>query len=332
MLAACYVYFFHNKTIIKKREIVYAPLISVIIPTYNRAALLPRSINSVLSQTYKGFELIIIDDGSTDNTEDIVKGFSDKRIRYYRQKHNKGGPAALNVGIKLAKGELISFQDSDDEWLPEKLEKHVRKFSEVGEDVGVIYCGYELLYERTREVAQRSIPDEKGDVSKRMFIGCISGTITLVLRASCFEKTGLFDEKMKSCYDWDLLIRVAKYYKFDYVPEILAKAYIHGKQNSTNLELRIKSKERILEKYREELIKDPSFYKKYLIGLYLQNAMIGNISKGRIHLLDALKLYPQHLKGYVHLVFSFVVPWIYPKVLKPYYAKSRDGISYYMIN
>jgi glycosyltransferase involved in cell wall biosynthesis len=309
-----------------------APLISVVLPTFNRERLLPRAINSVLNQTYKNLELIIVDDGSTDNTEAIVKGYSDTRIRYYKQELNKGGSAALNVGIKLASGELISFQDSDDEWLPEKLERQVRKFSEVGDDVGVIYCGYELVFDRTKEVVSRSIPDEKGNVYKRMFIGCITGTITVIARASCFEKTGLFDEKIQSYYDWDMWIRVAKYYKFDYVPEILAKAYIHGKQNSTNLELRIKNKEKILEKYREELIKDPSFYKKFLIGLYLQYAMNGKVNKGRIHLINALKLYPFHLKGYVHLCFSMFIPWIYRKVLKSYYTKSRDGITYYIIN
>ncbi len=137
-----------------------APLISVVLPTFNRKRLLPRAINSVLNQTYKNLELIIIDDGSTDNTEEIVKAYSDTRIRYCKQKLNRGGSAARNAGIKLAKGELISFQDSDDEWLPEKLERQVRKFSEVGDDVGVIYCGYESVFERTKEVLPRSIPDE----------------------------------------------------------------------------------------------------------------------------------------------------------------------------
>ena len=109
-----------------------APLVSVVLPTFNRERLLPRAINSVLNQTYKNLELIIVNDGSTDDTEKVVKGYSDKRIRYYKQELNKGGSAARNVGIKLARGELISFQDSDDEWLPEKLERQVRKFSEVG--------------------------------------------------------------------------------------------------------------------------------------------------------------------------------------------------------
>lgn len=311
------------------KKIVYSPLISVVLPTYNRKTLLPRAIKSVLDQTYKYLELIIIDDGSTDNTKDIVKGFSDKRIRYHKEKHNKGGSVARNIGIKLAKGELISFQDSDDEWLPEKLERQVRKFSEVGDDVGVIYCGYESVFERTNEVVSRSIPEEKGNVYNRMLIGCITGMLTVTVRDTCFQKVGIFDETLPCFEDWDLWLRISKYYKFDYVPDILAKAYIHGKQLSTNLKIKIKGKEMILEKYREELIKFPSFYKKFLVGLYLQHAMVGDI-KGRKHLIVVIKLYPFYLKGYVHLCFSLFIPWIYRKVLMPYYNKGKDGIKYYM--
>jgi glycosyltransferase involved in cell wall biosynthesis len=311
------------------RDKFEAPLVSVILPSFNREKLLPRAIISVLNQTYQSLELIIIDDGSTDNTEEIVKSFSDQRIRYYRQRHNKGGSAARNIGIKLAKGRLIAFQDSDDEWLPEKLEKQIRKFNEVGGDVGIICCGYEFINDKTNQVVSRSIPVEKGNVHKTMLINNYTGPLAVLMKADCFNKVGLFDETLPCCHDWDLWIRVSKYYKFDYVPDILAKAYIHGRQLSTNLEVKIKGKEGILEKYREEFTKEPLFYRKYLMGLYLQYAMVGDV-KGRIHLMNVLRLYPFHLKGYVHLCFSLFVPWIYRKVLMPYYNKSKDGIKYYM--
>lgn len=98
------------------------PTVSVVIPTYNRAHLVGRAIQSVLNQTYQDFEIIVVDDGSTDNTEEVVKSFNDPRIRYIRHDQNRGGSAARNTGIKMARGEYIAFQDSDDEWLPEKLE------------------------------------------------------------------------------------------------------------------------------------------------------------------------------------------------------------------
>ena len=95
--------------------------VSVIIPTYNRAYLISRAINSVLNQTYQDFEIIIVDDGSTDNTEEVIKEFQEKdeRIKYIRHKNNKGEAAARNTGIKAAKNEYISFQDSDDESFPQ---------------------------------------------------------------------------------------------------------------------------------------------------------------------------------------------------------------------
>jgi len=96
--------------------------VSVIIPTYNRAHLVGRAIRSVLNQTYQDFEIIVVDDCSTDNTEEIVKGFNDHRIRYMRHDRNRGGSAARNTGIKASQGKYIAFLDSDDEWLLKKAE------------------------------------------------------------------------------------------------------------------------------------------------------------------------------------------------------------------
>ena len=112
------------------------PKVSVIIPTYNRAHLVGRAIRSVLNQTYQDFEIIVVDDGSTDNTEEVVKSFNDPRIRYIRHEKNRGGSAACNTGIRAARGEYIAFQDSDDEWLPEKLEKQMQVFENTPTGVG----------------------------------------------------------------------------------------------------------------------------------------------------------------------------------------------------
>jgi glycosyltransferase involved in cell wall biosynthesis len=99
--------------------------VSVVIPTYNRASLLGRAIKSVLEQTYQDFEIIVVDDASTDNTEEVVRNLRDRRIRYLRHEKNRGGSAARNTGIRAAWGQYIAFQDSDDEWLPEKLKKQM---------------------------------------------------------------------------------------------------------------------------------------------------------------------------------------------------------------
>ena len=113
------------------------PVFSVIIPTYNREKLLKRAIDSIISQTYKNFELIIVDDGSIDHTEELVENYKDDRIIYI-YKENGGQNSALNKGIESAKGEYIGFCDSDDSWLSNKLEKHIAKYNS-DEDIKVVY-------------------------------------------------------------------------------------------------------------------------------------------------------------------------------------------------
>jgi glycosyltransferase involved in cell wall biosynthesis len=115
------------------------PTVSIIIPTYNRSRLLARAVKSVLNQTYQNFELIIVDDASTDNTEEVVGSFNDERIKYVRHEKNKGEAVARNTGIKAARGEYIASHDSDDEWLHEKLAKRIRAFENCSPEIGVVY-------------------------------------------------------------------------------------------------------------------------------------------------------------------------------------------------
>jgi len=126
------------------------PIVSVIIPTYIRAHVLAKAIQSLLNQTYQDFEIIVVDDGSIDNTEEVVKSFNDPRIRYIRHKENCGGSAARNTGIRAAYGECIAFQDSDDEWLPEKLEKQMQVFENAPAEVGVVYTGFRRIQGRSK--------------------------------------------------------------------------------------------------------------------------------------------------------------------------------------
>ena len=115
------------------------PTVSIIIPTYNRSRLIARAVKNVLNQTYQDFELIIVDDGSTDGTREVVAGFSDERIRYVQHDKNRGEAAARNTGIKVARGEYIASHDSDDEWLHEKLAKQIRAFENCSPEIGVVY-------------------------------------------------------------------------------------------------------------------------------------------------------------------------------------------------
>src|SRR5262245_18204916 len=115
------------------------PSVSIVIPTYNRANLIARSLQSVLDQSYEDFEILVIDDGSTDQTAAVVAGFRDQRIIYTRLARNSGAGGARNVGIKMSKGQFLAFQDSDDEWLPQKLAKHMEMFKKGASKLGVVY-------------------------------------------------------------------------------------------------------------------------------------------------------------------------------------------------
>ena len=186
------------------------PTVSVIIPTYNRVHLIRRAIQSVLNQTYQDFEVIIVDDGSTDNTEEVVKSFNDPRIRYIRHEKNKGAATARNTGIKAARGKFIAFQDSDDEWLPEKLEKQMKVFENTPAKVGVVYTGFWKIENNKKIYIPFSwVKQKEGNIHKELLKGNFVTTQSIVARKECFKKAGMFDEKLPRFQDWELVIRLS---------------------------------------------------------------------------------------------------------------------------
>ena len=133
-----------NRTASRPRDRT-APTVSVIVPTYNREHMIGRALESVLAQEFTDFELIVVDDASTDNTEAVVRASGDSRIRYIREPANGGPNAARNRGMREARGEFLAFLDSDDEWLPGKLGRQVARFSELPDRVGAVYTGVETI-------------------------------------------------------------------------------------------------------------------------------------------------------------------------------------------
>jgi len=191
------------------------PKVSVIIPTYNRALLIRRAIASVLRQTYQDFEIIVIDDCSDDNTHVMVENFKDKRIRYIKHLENKGSAAARNTGIKIAQGEYIAFQDSDDEWLPEKLERQMNVFNNAPPEVGVVYTRFKKIKNNKRSyLAFYWVAQKEGDIHNNLLNGNYITTSTTVIKRECFDKTGMFDESLPRFQDWELWLRISRYYHF----------------------------------------------------------------------------------------------------------------------
>ncbi len=223
--------------------------ISVVIPTYNRASFLKEAIDSVLSQIYRDFELIVVDDGSTDDTPKLLLSYG-KKIKVIT-KANKGPSAARNRGIKAAKGKWIAFLDSDDVWKPDKLEKQVQ-FIKENPDIKI--CQTEEIWIRN---GKRVNPRKKhemhsGWIYEQCLPLCIVSPSSVMIHRDVFEKVGLFDETMLACEDYDLWLRIAPHYPICLVREkLIVKQGGHADQQShviSSLDLlRIKAMVKSLE-------------------------------------------------------------------------------------
>jgi glycosyltransferase involved in cell wall biosynthesis len=231
------------------------PLVSVVIPTYNSAQLVGEALKSVIHQTYSHHEIIVVDDGSTDNTKDVLRLFGD-RIQYIHQE-NLGPSAARNAGIRAAEGEYICFLDADDLWLPTKLEVQV-SFMERREDIGLVFSDHEE-FDSTGVVlesflAAKSFYSEiiSSEPIKDAFIKLAMenfiSTPTVMVRSQCFKKTGLFDETLKSVEDRDLWFRMSAYFQIACLPVVLCRRRLHGFNISSDQEQSMTGRIKTLEK------------------------------------------------------------------------------------
>lgn len=200
------------------------PIVSVIIPTYNRENLITKPIRSVLTQSYQDFEIIVVDDCSTDNTEKVVKSFNDPRIKYIRHQRNSGPAIARNTGIENASGSYIAFLDSDDEWLSEKLEKQLNLFQQCDPEVGVVYTGVELVNE-FNQVKRVKTPTYRGFLRERLLYKNVIGTpSTVIVKRNYLEQVKGFDANIPPFVeDADLWLRLSEYCKFEVISEPLVR-------------------------------------------------------------------------------------------------------------
>lgn len=214
------------------------PLVSVVIPTYNRINTLPAAIYSVLNQTYENLELIVMDDGSEDGTEEYVKSIPDKRVRYKRSDINMGPSAARNMGARIARGEYLAFQDSDDEWMPDKLEKQIGLMME-NKELSLVYCAFEKYRdgELLGYVPSKSVPYEEkcGDLFNRLLMSPLIGTPTLVVETELFLEENGFNETLKSYEDYEFTLRFARKHRIGFVDESLIR--VNSSPDSVNKRL-----------------------------------------------------------------------------------------------
>jgi glycosyltransferase involved in cell wall biosynthesis len=209
------------------------PSVSVILPTYNRAALIGEAIQSVLAQTYRDFELVVADDGSTDDTELVIGAYADPRIVYIPSEVNRGIAAARNLALTHARGRYIAFLDSDDVWRPELLMTQI-DFLEEHPEIGAVYASAQGMDTTRGPRPQREgVPPRFPDdfYVSILYGNCVNIT-TLVVRKTCIDCAGHFDESLVARVDWDLSVRLAACCDFHFIDEVLADFRMHEKRTT----------------------------------------------------------------------------------------------------
>ena len=227
--------------------------VSVIIPTYNRAKTLLRSVDSVLHQTYSNLEVIIVDDGSRDETAKIVKSIQDTRIVYIKCENNQGASAARNIGVEHASGEMVAFQDSDDVWKSDKLEKQM-KYLEEHLEFSMVYCPFRRHKCGISFVVPNDMKlegDLEGDIFHWLLLRNTIGTPTMVMYKQCFVDIGGFDTALRSLEDWEMVIRFAEKYQIGYLNEVLMDAYYMEGGISSGTGAFYESRCKMIAKYKQ---------------------------------------------------------------------------------
>jgi glycosyltransferase involved in cell wall biosynthesis len=197
--------------------------VSVVIPVYNRSAELRRAIRSVLAQSYTDFELIVVDDASIEDIAAVVDEFGDKRLRLIRKTVNQGAASARNTGIEAATGRWVAFLDSDDEWLPRKLERQIERLAGRPKDARISCSGYVILHAQDSRAREFRPADWHG-TTRQLVWGCnLSPGSTLIAERACFEEIGLFDVTLRRFEDWDWLLRYLRRHPIAIEPEVLAR-------------------------------------------------------------------------------------------------------------
>lgn len=232
------------------------PTVSVIVPTYNRAGLIGRALKSVLSQGYSDFEVIVVDDASTDNTAEVVRAIGDPRIRYVLEAKNGGPNAARNRGMQQARGRYFAFLDSDDEWLPRKLEKQMERFKQLPDSVGAVYTGIETISDDGS--VHHFLPRLRGNIHAKLLARneLHGASQSIVIRSDVARKAGDFDVSYPAIGDYDYWLRIAALCEIDAVPEILARYHNVGNNRvSRSIRNNLRGREIFYRKHREAMVR-----------------------------------------------------------------------------
>ncbi|MGK0290394.1 MAG: glycosyltransferase involved in cell wall biosynthesis [bacterium] len=287
-----------------------SPLVSIIMPAYNASETILESIQSVLMQTYQNWELLIIDDGSSDNTYEKVLTIQDSRIKAFKEK-NKGVATTRNQGIKLAQGKYIAFLDSDDFWLKNKLDYQINYFENTKDNIGLVHSNYKE-FDKNGEYSPKPLKHIKnlkieGNIYEDLVVYDFIATLTVIVTKEALNIVGGFDENLSVAEDWDLWIRITKKFKVGYISKPLAKYRLNPTGLSKSHNKFEKELWTVLERYllsknfsKEKQAQGLWLYYRYLAHRYARNFDNVNAFK---NLMKAIQAKPIEWKNGLSLGF-----------------------------
>ncbi|MCC7354412.1 MAG: glycosyltransferase [Anaerolineae bacterium] len=280
------------------------PKVSVITPTYNRADMLGDAIQSVLAQDLTDWELIVVDDGSRDNTREVVAGFADPRIRYIYQE-NKGLPGARNTGIRNGQGQYVAFLDSDDLFSPGKLTSQAEMLDE-RPDLGLVAGGYWEVDKQLRILRELRPWHEHPTLElHNWLLACPFCPTAPLVRQEWLDKVGLFDETMRYVEDWDLWLRLSYAgCRMDWLPQMVCRYRIHGNTMTRNVQLMKAGMLAMFDKFyaqpdlpAEVLALRDAVYANVYLNTAARAYAAGDVEEGKECVARATALDPSLLQG-----------------------------------
>jgi glycosyltransferase involved in cell wall biosynthesis len=295
-----------------------APRVSVVIPAYNRAGSIADAIRSVLNQSFEDFELIVVDDGSSDDTVERARAIRDARVRVVVHARNLGANAARNTGVAMARGFYTAFNDSDDEWLPRKLELQLKALAaRAGDGAGACYCGM-ITYGMTeglkfagraaRYWPERHLKVVDGDIYRALLRTSLVSTQTLIAKTELLRRIGGFNVTLKSSQDWELVLRLAKVTRFAFVERPLVLASLSTDSISKDRWNHARTREFVLRTHYDAIAGD-----RALLAFYLRRAAdhfqhVGERDKELRHLLRAVQARPEDPRNWGRLAAAALRP------------------------
>jgi glycosyltransferase involved in cell wall biosynthesis len=286
------------------------PVVSIITPIFNSEDTIMECYKSVCNQTFRNWEMIMVDDGSADCTPQIISTIEDPQTRILTQ-NNQGVSAARNRGIQHAKGKYIAFLDSDDVWKPEKLEQQLKIFEENVSNIGLVHTGYRIFETDPNESSKayvKSLPFDDESESLRIILENFLVLSSVMIRHDVLKQIGNFDEDLFGTEDWDLFIRIRKSYCFQFLDQELTLYRYHENGISKNVTRQINQEMNVLKKHLFQKDIPLSLQKKGLSLHYQRGAHMYLLKK---ELFLALKLYLLSLLCYPTCFEYYCLPFIY---------------------